>query len=218
MVLFIYGAGGAGGEVYDMVIRNSKFDGRYSEVYFVVDGAEEQVYNNTKVMDFSSCEKYAGNVGAEFIVAVGEPASRRVMYDKLKREGYSVATLIDQTAIISPTSVVSEGCIVNAHAIVSSNTVIKENCMVMFDAIVGHHALVERDCVICPKATIGGRSMVGAQAFLGLGSSMLQGVNIGKGAIVGLGSMVFKDVDEGATVVGNPARATKGNSEHRVFG
>ena len=46
---------------------------------------------------------------------------------------------------------------------------------------------------------------------------MMQGVNIGSGAIVGLGSMVFKNVEDGATVIGNPARVTKGNSGHKVF-
>ena len=45
----------------------------------------------------------------------------------------------------------------------------------------------------------------------------MQKVNIGSHAIVGMGSMVFKEVPDGATVVGNPARITKGNAEHRVF-
>ncbi len=46
---------------------------------------------------------------------------------------------------------------------------------------------------------------------------MIQGVNIGNQAIVGLGSMVFRNVEDGTTVIGNPARLTKGNSEHKVF-
>ena len=29
--------------------------------------------------------------------------------------------------------------------------------------------------------------------------------------------MVFRDLEDGVTVVGNPARVTKGNSEHKVF-
>jgi serine acetyltransferase len=32
-----------------------------------------------------------------------------------------------------------------------------------------------------------------------------------------MGSMVFRNVENGATVVGNPARVTKGNNEHKVF-
>ena len=42
-------------------------------------------------------------------------------------------------------------------------------------------------------------------------------VKIGNEAIVGMGSMVFRDLEDGVTVVGNPARVTKGNSEHKVF-
>ncbi len=217
MILFIYGRNGAGIEVYDLVKRNSKINNRYSKIYFIDDFIGEQDYYATKTMPFSSCPKYIGEEDAEFIIAVGEPAARKLLYEKVKQAGYSLTTLIDETAIVSNTAKISEGCIINAYAIVSSEVDMKENCMVMFQSIIGHHAVIENNSVICPKATVGGHSIVGRQAFLGLGSSMIQWAKIGNEAIVGLGSVVFRDVEDGATVVGNPARVTKGNSEHKVF-
>ena len=71
--------------------------------------------------------------------------------------------------------------------------------------------------VICPKSTVGGNSIVGERCFIGINSSMKQGVNLGDDVIVGMGSMVFNDVEANNTVIGNPARITKGNIEHRVF-
>lgn len=217
MKLFIYGAGGAGIEIYDLVSRNRAIEQRYSAVYFVDDFAAESEYYGTKRIHFSSCKEYSGNENCEFIIAAGEPAVRRLLYDKVKSVGYLLATLIDETAIISDTAVIGEGCIIQAHAVISSEAVIKENCFLMLQIIVGHHAVMEGHCVASPKATVGGHSHVGAETFLGLGSSMMQGVNIGSKAIVGLGSMVFKNVEDGATVIGNPARVTKGNSKHKVF-
>lgn len=217
MVLFIYGTGGAGVEIYDLAMRNNKVNGKYEAVYFIDDFMDEKEYYGTKAIHFTSCKEYIRNDGAEFIIAVGEPSSRRLLFDRIKSAGYSLATLIDTTAIISDTADIAEGCVVNAYAVVSSKVVVKENCLVMFGAIIGHHAVIENNCVICPKATVGGHSNVGAQAFLGLGSSMIQGANIGSEAIVGMGSMVFRDVEDGVTVAGNPARVTKGNSEHKVF-
>lgn len=217
MVLFIYGTGAAGVEIYDLAVRNNKLSGKYEAIYFIDDFLDEKEYYGTKTIHFASCKEYMRNDSAEFIIAVGEPSSRKFLFDRIKSEGYSLATLIDATAVISDTADIAEGCIVNAYAVVSSKVVMKENCFVMFGAIIGHHAVIENNCVICPKATVGGYSNVGAQAFLGLGSSMIQGANIGSGAIVGLGSMVFRDVEDGATVIGNPARVTKGNSEHKVF-
>lgn len=218
MKLFIYGAGGAGLETYDLVSRNNKLKNKYTDVCFVDDFAAEEKYYGVQRIHFTSCKEYIGDEEAEFIVAAGEPSVRRILYEKIKSAGYPLATLIDETAIISDTAEIAEGCIIQAYAVVSSEAVIKENCLLMLQTIVGHHAVMEKHCVVSPKATIGGHSIVGAETFLGLGSSMMQGVNIGSKAIVGMGSMVFKNVEDGATVIGNPARVTKGNSGHKVFG
>ena len=217
MKLFIYGAGGAGLETYDLVNRNDQIKTRYTGVYFVDDFADEGSYYGTRRIHFSSCKECNGNERHEFIIAAGEPAVRRLLYEKVKSAGHPLATLIDGTAIISDTAVIGEGCIIQAQAVISSEAVIKENCFLMLQTIVGHHAVMESHCVASPKATVGGHSHVGTESFLGLGSSMMQGVNIGSKAIVGMGSMVFKNVEDGATVIGNPARVTKGNSEHKVF-
>ena len=217
MILFIYGTRGAGVEVYDLVVRNREINEKYSKVYFVDDFLGEKEYYGTRTLPFASCKNYMRGEDAEFVIAVGEPAARKLLFDKVRVAGYSLATLIDETAIVSDTAEISEGCVVNAYAIISSKVMLKENCFVMFEAIIGHHAWIESNCVICPKATVGGYSRVGRQTFLGLGSSMMQRVNIGNEAIVGLGSMVFRDVEDGATVIGNPARITKGNQEHKVF-
>lgn len=220
MILFIYGAGGAGCEVYDMVVRNDYFNKKYSSVYFVVDRlyAQEGDFYGIKIVHFENCRQYMDQEGGEFVITVGEPSVRKLLAEKVKRAGYSLATLVDQTAVIADTVTMEEGCIVYAYAIISSDTTIHENCLIMFQSIIGHHAVVGKNCVICPKATVGGHSTVGEQTFLGLGSSMIQGAKIGENVIVGLGSMVFRDIPDGATVVGNPARVTKGSENHTVFG
>lgn len=49
---------------------------------------------------------------------------------------------------------------------------------------------------------------IGRNTWIGAGALILPGVTIGDDAIVGAGSVVTRDVAAGATVVGNPARAT----------
>ena len=217
MVLFIYGSRAAAVETYDMVIRNDFFDHRYDFVFFIDDFVEESDYYGTKRIHYESCKDYLENEDAEFIVAVGEPSVRKLLFDRIKISGYRIATLIDKTAIVSHSSTIKEGCIISSGAIVSTNAVINENCLVMFQAIVGHHANVGAGCVICPQATVGGFSNVGDETFLGLGSHMIQNANIGSRAVVGLGAMVFKNVEDDTVVIGNPARVTKGNNDNKVF-
>jgi len=217
MILFIYGASSAALEVYDMVERNCSIREKYTAINFIDDFQEESDFYGTKRIRFSSCSEYADLKEAEFIIAVGEPSARKQLFDKVISSGYALTTLIDETAIISATAKISAGCIVNTGAIVSSNAVVKENCFLMFHTIVGHDAVVNSNCVICPKATVGGLSIIGEQTFLGLGSSMKEGVNVGRKVIVGMGSKLFRDVEDDVTVIGNPARVTKGNTAHKVF-
>lgn len=217
MILFIYGASGAGVEIYDLAKRINSTKNKYSKIIMIDDFQEETEYYGTQRIHFDSCENYANGEKFEFIIAVGEPSARKLLAERIKNSGYNLTTLVDDTVIISDTAIILPGCIVNAGAFISSNAIVDENCLVMCQAIVGHDAHVKRDTVICAKAIVGGRSTVGEQSFLGTNSSMKQGVNIGDKVIVGMGSVIFRDVYNGETVIGNPARVTKGNEEHKVF-
>ncbi|WP_375408643.1 sugar O-acetyltransferase [uncultured Methylobacterium sp.] len=48
---------------------------------------------------------------------------------------------------------------------------------------------------------------IGSNVWIGGGALILPGVTVGDHAIIGAGSVVTRDVPDGATVVGNPARA-----------
>ena len=193
MKLFIYGAGGAGLEVYDLVMRNNQFKKRYSVVYFIDDFQEETEYYGTMRLHFASCGAYIGQEEAEFVIAVGEPSARRFLFEKIKSFGYVLTTLIDERAIISNTAKISEGCVINAGTIVSSNAVIEKNCFIMFDVIIGHDAIIHSHSVISPKAMIGGHCFVGEECFVGLGSSIIQERKIGNKVIIGMGAALFSD-------------------------
>ena len=217
MNLFIYGSRGAAVETYDMVIRNNYYNHKYSGVFFVDDFMDENVFYGTRRIHFDSINDLAGNSNKEIIIAVGEPSVRKLLFDRVKRAGMQVATLVDRSSVISESAIIKEGCIINANAIVSSEAIINENCIVMFQAIVGHHANVGKHCVICPQATVGGFNNVGDESFFGLGSHVIQHVDVGSKSIVGLGAVAFKSIGSDTVVVGNPARITKGNNSGVVF-
>lgn len=217
MKLFLYGASGAALEVYDMVIRNGSLKNRYTEVIFIDDFQDEVEFYGTRRIKFSSCEKIMQGEEAEFAVAVGEPSARKLLRERIEDSGYRLATLIDETAVISPTAQIGEGCVINHGAIVSSNVKLSKNDFIMFGAIIGHEAEIGVDVSICPKTTVGAGCHMGEQAFVGIGSSIIQGVDVGSRAIIGMGSMVFRVVNSDTTVLGNPARVTKGNANHKVF-
>ena len=217
MILFIYGASGAATEIYDLAKRVNAVSSTYSKICLIDDFEEEAQYYGTERIHFSSCETFAGEEEFAFIIAVGEPSARAFLLNRIKEKGYKLATLIDPSAIVSPTANIMPGCIVNAQSIVSSNATMEKNCYLGFHVIVGHDAHLMENVVVCRMATIGGGSTVGENTFIGLNSSMKEHVDLGRDVIVGMGSMVFREVEDGCTVLGNPARVTKGNEEHKVF-
>ena len=79
------------------------------------------------------------------------------------------------------------------------------------------YSYVEHDCVIgdfvtfAPGVKCNGNVHIHDHAYIGAGAMLRQGkpgqpLIIGRGAIVGMGAVVIKDVQEGETVIGNPAR------------
>lgn len=216
MILFIYGASGAAVEIYDLAERANALSHRYSKIFLIDDFEEENQYYGTDRIHFSSCEQIAKEE-FEFIIAVGEPSARAFLLKRIEEKSYKLATLIDPSAMISPTAKVAPGCIVNAQSIISSNAALEENCLLGFHVVVGHDAHIKKNTVVCPMATVGGGSTVGENTFIGLNSSMKEHVNLGSHVVVGMGAMVFRSVEDRCTVLGNPARVTKGNDEHKVF-
>lgn len=217
MKLFLYGASGAALEVYDMVIRNGSLKNRYTEVIFIDDFQDEVEFYGTRRIKFSSCGRIMQGEEVEFAVTVGEPSARKLLREKIEDAGYRLATLIDETAVISPMAQIGEGCVINHGTIISSNVKLSRNAFVMFGGIIGHEAEIGEDVTICPRTTIGAHCHIGEQTFVGIGSSIMQGVDVGNRAIIGMGSMVFRIVEDDTTVLGNPARVTKGNDKHIVF-
>lgn len=142
-----------------------------------------------------------------FFVGVGANAARARLTSSVAGRGLrSLAALslhshISGTASIGTGSLVMPFACINADARIGSGTIINTGAVVEHDCVVGDFAHVG------PNATLGGWVEIGEQAFVGIGATVLPNVRIGAGAMVGAGSVVTRDVPEGATVVGNPARA-----------
>lgn len=76
------------------------------------------------------------------------------------------------------------------------------------DALVhiGHDAIIGRNVRITAGVVVGGYASVGEGAFLGVGSVLRNRIIIGENVTIGMGAVVTKSVDDGITVVGNPAK------------
>jgi acetyltransferase-like isoleucine patch superfamily enzyme len=118
---------------------------------------------------------------------------------------------------IGPFVEIQRGAVIGANCKIQSHTFICDGVTIEDEVFVGHGVLFINDKT--PRATRSGGGLqtsddwelapvvVERGASLGSGAVVVGGVRIGAGALVGAGAVVTKDVEPGAVVVGNPARA-----------
>ena len=218
MKLFIYCAGGFGREIFDTAKRINKSNNKWDEICFIDDdvclGNE---FYGTKLFTFDTVlEKF--DLGSfEVSIANGEPVVRKAIYDKLKSSNIKLATLVDNTAIVSDTATMGEGVIVTSYCSVSSSAVVGNNVALNAKAIVGHDVKLGEHCVVSSLVNVGGACSVGENSYIGMGVQIKEGLVIGKDVIVGMGSVVYNDIPDGVIALGNPARPMRQNIDKKVF-
>lgn len=221
MILGIYGSGGLGREIYELAqrcdasFRNHAGKERWKEVIFIDDYNEEGPFFGTRRMKFEALLENKNDY--ECIIAIGEPSSREKLFRKLTDENIRIATIIDPSSIVSPTAKIGKGVIVCEFTTIHTHVEIADNVLIQPFCDIGHDIKIGNHSVISPFCAPGGGIIFGERVYIGMKSSLIEKITIGNDAIVGMGSAVFRDVPEGATVVGNPARITRGNDEHKVF-
>lgn len=215
-MLGIYGAGGLGRELYDLALRINHSLNRWDRIVFIDDSLRGDAKSNLPIYSFEEFKRLPGQL--EIVVGVGEPSVRNLLHDKIVSHGLDLATMVDPTALVSnsavlePGVVISEFCSIHSQACIGVNTLIQPYCCIGHDIRIGKHS------VISTTANIGGGAIIGDRVYLGMNCAVLQKLTIETDSIIAMGAVVFRDVALGTTVIGNPARVTRGNDNQKVFG
>jgi sugar O-acyltransferase (sialic acid O-acetyltransferase NeuD family) len=144
--------------------------------------------------------------GTCFHVAVGDNATRYLLYQSLLAAGG------EAVAILHPKAAVSSHANFAVASFVAAQTVIAPAARIGIGTIVNHGAVVDHDCDvgdfchIAPGVTLAGGVKLGSKVFVGAGACVLPGVVIGDEAVIGSGAVVRSDVQARQTVAGVPAR------------
>lgn len=213
MKLAIYGAGGLGKEVYELVKQINAIESRWSGFCFIDDihpGRELKGHPVVTLNDLSADEY-------EVAVGVGEPAVRQMMAQKARNAGFRLATLIHPLARISDDVTFGEGCIVCDRAYVSCDCTIGNNVYLQPNCNVGHDCVIGDDSVISAYANLGGTCQIGTRVYIGLNAAIRETTTIGEDTIISMGAIVFNDIGPSVIALGNPARVMRPNENKKVF-
>lgn len=216
MILGIYGAGGLGREVYELARTINYSDGRWKQIIFIDDSPD---FESTRAPIFSLEEALAKfpSGGLEVCIAVGEPLTRQVLFEKIVAREIQIATLIHPAVSIPDSTLVGKGTIVCKFVSITCDIVIGENVYVHPMACIGHDSKIGNNSVISSFVDVAGDCEIGQNVFLAIGVIMKQGVRVGSKAIVGMASVIHRDIPEAVIAMGNPARAMKRNEKEKVF-
>ena len=140
------------------------------------------------------------------VVAIGDNAVRKQVFDRLVADGEIVFSAVHPTAIIAPDVRMDTGCVICAGAIVNTgtsiggNTILNTGCSVDHDCIIGQHVH------IAPGVNLAGNVSLGEGVFVGIGSAVVPGISVGDWATLGAGAVVINDIAAHSVAVGVPAR------------
>lgn len=211
--LCIYGCGGMGREIADLSYRIDKWE----EIIFVDDNIKSRIVDGIPVFTLEETLIKFNRSDLEFIVAAGEPSSRKFLYEKLEQYNLEYINVIDPGFGLSRFSSIKDGTIVHTGATITVNVRIGKGCLINKHAVIGHDVNVGDYTVISPNVSVGGDVNIGSHCYLGSGAIIRNGISIGENSIIGMGSVVLKDVEPSSVIAGNPARLIRFNEDNKVF-
>lgn len=193
--ILIIGTGGHAGSCLD-VINSSKELSIYGLI--AKSKSEKSKLNGHKIVGIENdLEKLFKHIKYAFI-GFGNTKiyeSRMKLYNKLKKIGYKLPTIISKFAYVSKNSIIGEGTIVMHGAFVNSGSNIGKNCVINSKSIIEHDVDIGNNSHIAPGAVICGNVKIGNNTVVGAGSVIKNKIKISSNSIVGANSFLDKDLN-----------------------
>lgn len=201
--LLIIGAGGHGAVVAEAAAS------QWSDIAFLDDGAEARTVVGYPVIGGIDQLKSLKSDEWEVIVAIGDNRRRKRLGEEIEARGFRLATVVHQSAIVSPTSSIGDGSVLCAGIVINARARIGRACIINTGATVDHDCVVSGGVHISPGANLAGNVSIGECSWIGIGSAIREGTAVGRDVVVGAGSAVVSDIADGLIVGGVPSRELK---------
>jgi sugar O-acyltransferase (sialic acid O-acetyltransferase NeuD family) len=204
----VYGASGYGRSLGLGINAAERY--KTTSVYYVDDAAapKGEIEDCSHVYTFA--DWIAGGRDGDFIIGIGNPATRRMLVDRVRLAGRTFANLYRRGHHRYSHVEIGDGSVVNEMAYIGFDVRIAEHVHVMPMCSIGHDVNIDDYVTISPGCIISGYVNIGAGAVIGAGAIIVHGtvdrpLLIGGGAKIAAGSVITKSVKPGESVSGNPA-------------
>lgn len=194
-MILLYGAGGHAKVIRDIIIHLGK------KISKIVDDKKA----GSTFYDLPILKSTEITVEDRVIISIGDNEIRKKITISLLSTTFSKA-LVHSSAVMGSGIVIGVGTVVMPKAVVNSGTSVGNHCIVNTNVIIEHDCVVEDFVHLSPGAIVTGSVRIGEGTHIGAGAIILPGLFIGKWCKIGAGAVVISNVEDGTTVVGNPAK------------
>ena len=203
--IFVYGAGGHGKVVADILISRK-------EKQFIGFVDDQDQLTGTEVIGYpilgngNWLHEQTTKHPVAIVLGIGNSFSRRRVVERCVAWDVPILRAIHCAAVVASSAELGRGTVVMGGAVINGEAKIGHGVIVNTGAVVEHDVEIGDYADISPNASLGGASRFGTVSHLGLGAVVLPGVSVGSESIIGAGAVVLKDLPDKIVAVGVPAR------------
>ncbi|ALQ53798.1 Sialic acid biosynthesis protein NeuD [Pseudoalteromonas issachenkonii] len=136
------------------------------------------------------------------IGAMPRQALRKKVYTRFCELGYTFATVIADSALVSDYAVLAKGAQIMNNAVINIGSEIGENTIVNTSASIDHDCIIGAHSHLAPGTTLSGQVVIEDNVHVATGANIINNVSIGRNTIVGVGSNITKSIRENSMVYG----------------
>lgn len=136
------------------------------------------------------------------IGAMPRKSLRERIFRRFTDLGYSFATVVADSAVVSEFCDLGHGSQIMNNAVVNIGSEIGANSIVNTGAVVEHDCTIGVHCHLAPGVLISGQTKIRNNVHIATGASVINDIIIGQNSIVGVGANVIKSVSAGTIVYG----------------
>lgn len=207
--IVIFGFGGFGREVHEMILDINRSDHRFDLVGFL-DGNQEafgSIVHDLPVL--GGPEWVQSNPGVNVVLALGSPVSKKRVLSQFDGLDANFPAIVSPRAWIGDYVEIGAGSIICAGTIVTTDVEIGSFCTLNLNVTVGHDVTIGDYATLAPAANVSGNVHIRTGCEFGTNAIVIPSVEIGEWSIIGAGTVVTGDLPANVTAVGAPAKVIK---------